>query len=154
MKLELWVTNQHQAALVAELLATYFSNGPELQGSTSVSAKPVVAGNTEQPKPSDLSKGGDLAESTNTEAGEKAAASVAPVTTKRSRKVKEEPVAPDSFSGSGAKLTIDAVREALQAYTERHDMAKGIALLSEHGARRISELPESTWAAFVEECSK
>ena len=50
--------------------------------------------------------------------------------------------------------SIDAVRGALQAFTERRGMTDGMALLKQFNAGRISELQTEQFAAFIAECGK
>jgi len=149
MHIALHVTNAHQAELLSTLLSSWYHEN----------AKPVVAGNTEQSAPLSLSNGGEQTESKTSEAPSVSntdTASDAPVKQKRAKKEKEveSPVAPEPAKESGAKTpTIDDVRAALQGFTERHDMAKGIAKLKEFGAQRISELAEGSYVNFIAECT-
>lgn len=71
--------------------------------------------------------------------------------------VTEEAAVSTSESADAAKVpaasfTIDDVRATLQSYTAANGVSKGVALLEEFGAKRISELKAEDYAAFVEKC--
>lgn len=60
---------------------------------------------------------------------------------------------PTAKAASDKELSIDDVRAALQQFTVAHGVPKGIELLKEYGASRISELGAEHYAAFVEACA-
>lgn len=49
-------------------------------------------------------------------------------------------------------LSLDDARAALKGYTERHGMARSIALLDEYGCQRVSELKSGQYGGFIKAC--
>jgi len=49
-------------------------------------------------------------------------------------------------------LSLDDARVALKGYTERHGMARAIALLNEYGCQRVSELKADQFGEFIQDC--
>jgi hypothetical protein len=161
MNISLEVKTQTQAKLLVALLNGWFD----------VDAKPGVASNSVQSEPLPPFLKGDLAVGTVSEANDipqDDVASGASVKEKKPRKAKDVPVVPEVLnadeelvdfvtapkSQAAEKLTLDEIRTALQAYTQRHDLSAGIAKLSSFGVKRISELQESQYVEFVEACKE
>ena len=67
--------------------------------------------------------------------------------------VKTETPPPAGAPDPSSALTLDDhVRPALGAYTAKNGIEKGIALLAEFNAKRVSELQPEQYADFVKKC--
>lgn len=97
--------------------------------------------------------------------GEAETSTASPAPVKKTRAKKEAPteasVPVEQSAGeptaavaeASTPITLDEVRAALQAFTASKGVPAGIEVLKKFSAGRISELDESNYGAFIQECA-
>jgi hypothetical protein len=158
--------SEHIEVVTAIHMLQAFINDFSAGQNLSESAQPAVASNT-----GNSGSGLPLSPEATVVVGESVTVaetepkdSPTPVKERKPRAKKEEPApvteeaavstseSADAANVPVASFTIDDVRATLQSYTAANGVSKGVALLEEFGAKRISELKAEDYAAFVEKC--
>lgn len=65
-----------------------------------------------------------------------------------------DPETPEEAEPENEEITLDTVREAIMAYSEKHGATKAKGLIKDYGANKLSDLEESDYAGIVADARK